>query len=143
MPAPAAAVLLALCAAALTASCSDMGAAWNMNWTRSAARGRIMLVADHPQTLGLKRLESQSRLHPDLRLFLQINGRPDFLAETDSDGQRFLVFYYLDEEVAYAARIPRTKARGMKFDGPHPITAGEIELFGNLRAQHAAAVSSR
>ncbi len=95
-----------------------------------------MLVADHPQTLGLKRLESQSRLYPDLRHFLKSQGWPDFLAETNNEGQRYLVLYYLDGKTAYAARTRRSNGRTMEFTGPYPITEGESELLGDLRKQH-------
>jgi len=109
-----------------------------MGWTQRAAQGRIMLVADHPETLGLKRIESQSKSYPDLRNFIQAQGRPDFLAETDSDRQRYLVLYYLDEKVAYAARIRKSRNHAMEFTRPHPITKGEVELLGNLREKHGA-----
>ena len=137
-PTGAAALILALCTA-LGTSCSDVGAAWDMGWTQRAAQGRIMLVADNPKTLGLRRLESQLKLYPDLRLFLRTRGLPDFLAETNNDHQRYLVLYYIDSATAYAARTSRPDNRTMEFSGPYPITEGEIELLGKLRAKHADA----
>jgi hypothetical protein len=125
---------------AAASSCSHLGAAWDTGWTQRAAQDRIMLVADHPKTLGLRRLESQLKLYPDLRLFLRTHGWPNFLAETDNDHMRYLVFYYLEPPVAYAARTSRPDNRSMEFSGPYPITQGEIELLGKLRAKHSDAI---
>lgn len=131
--------LIAFSLVMVTASCSHLGAAWDTGWTQRAAQDRIMLVANHPKTLGLRRLESQLKLYPDLRLFLRTQGWPDFLAETDNDHMRYLVFYYLDPPVAYAARTSRPDDRSMEFSGPYPITPGEIELLGKLREKHSDA----
>ena len=75
-----------------------------MHWTERAAQDRIMLVRDDPPTLGYKRIVYQSTAHPDLSLFIQRKGRPDFIAETSADNRQYLVLYYLEKENAFVCR---------------------------------------
>lgn len=114
-------------------ACAPIGDAWRAGMTQRAATDQIMLVSNQPPTLGSQRLDSQSRLYPDLGRFLSMTGTPDFLAESENDGRRYLILYYLDNRQAYAARTRRSGNYTMEFAGPYPITEGEYETLGGLR----------
>lgn len=134
MPVPRTAA--AAVAAMVVASCATTGDAWMAGWTQRAANDQIMLVAEAPPTLGAQRLRYQSRVYPDLGVFLAARGRPDFLAETTSERRRYLVLYFLDRRQAFAARTRHPDNRTMEFAGPYPITRREFELLDGLRREH-------
>ena len=114
-------------------ACAPVGDAWRTGWTERAASDQIMLVSNHPSTLGRQRLDSQSRLYPDLGKFLSMSGWPDFLAETSNDGRRYLILYYLDRRQAFAARTRRPDDYSMEFAGPYPITDRENTMFRGMK----------
>jgi len=114
-------------------SCAPVGDAWRTGMSQRAASDQIMLVSNKPQTFGHQRLDSQSRIYPDLGKFLSHSGWPEFLAETSNDGRRYLILYYLDRRQAFAARTRRPDNRSMEFSGPYPITDREKETFDRLR----------
>jgi hypothetical protein len=130
LPARLATILLALLGGF---SCATVGDAWMTGWTERAANDQIMLVADHPPTLGCQRLQYQSQVYPDLATFLAARGWPDFLAETTSGQRRYLVLYFLDRRQAFAARTRHPDDRSMEFAGPYPVTRREYELLDRLR----------
>lgn len=104
-----------------------------MHWTERAAQDRIMLVRDDPPTLGHRRIAYQSTAHPDLGLFIQRKGRPDFIAETSADDRQYLVLYYLEKQNAFVCRSWRNQPNMIMFSGPQDITDKEVELLGELR----------
>jgi len=128
------ALLATFLASLLLASCGSVGDSWTNGITRRAAADQIMLVSNEPPTLGHQRLQTQQRIYGDLKIFLSARGWPDFLAETDNDGRRYLILYYLDKRQAFAARTRRPDDRSMEFAGPYPITDRENEMLQSLKA---------
>src|SRR6478672_13236901 len=68
----------------------------------AAAQDQIMLVRKDPPSFGYQRLVSQALAHPDLGLFVNKHGVPDFLAETGNMERRYFILYYLGERHAFA-----------------------------------------
>jgi hypothetical protein len=126
-------LLSAACACLFASGCGMVGDAWYTGWTDAAARDRIMLVRAAPESLGHQRLVHQSRIYPDLAVFLERKGWPDFIAETANDGQRYVVLYYLGRGEAWAARTNRSVPRLMEFAGPYPMTPNERRLLRQLQ----------
>lgn len=128
-------VALLLLAALLTSCASP-----NVHWTERAARDRIMLVRDRPETLGHKRLVYQASSHPDLADFLRKRGEPDFIAETSSDNRQYMILYYLDSRKAFACRSWRDRADDIEFAGPYKMTERETGILRELqeRSVHTA-----
>lgn len=112
----------------LLASCAG-----GERWSERAARDRIMLVRNQPQTLGHKRLVYQSASHPDLAQFVRQRGEPDFIAETASDDRRYLILYYLDRRQAFACRTWADRSQRIEFAGPYGMTPKEAELLEQLK----------
>ena len=119
------------------ASCGN-----RMHWTERASQDRIMLVADHPPTLGYKRLAHQAESHPDLGSFLRRKGNPDFIAETSSDDLQYLILYYLSRKQAYACRTWRGQAHIIEFAGPYDITSKEVDILRSLKRGDVATTRS-
>ena len=99
----------------------------------SMAHNQMMHVSKDPETFGHYRLDSLARLHPDLGVFLQRRGMPDFLAETSNDGQDYYILYYLDDREAYASRTRPARGGSLEFAGPYPVTKGEYETLDAVR----------
>jgi hypothetical protein len=99
----------------------------------SMAHNQIMVVKAEPATFGHYRLSSQMRIYPDLALFVEKRGLPDFLAETSSGSQHYLILYYLKARQAYAARTRPSQPHGLEFAGPYPITDREKRILSGLR----------
>lgn len=97
------------------------------------ARNQIMWVDEESGTLGYRRLETQSRVYPDLGLFVEKKGRPDFLAETTDSNRSYFILYYLEQRRAYACRTRPGKDRSVEFSGPYPITDKEYETLSEFR----------
>lgn len=126
--------LAALAALALS-SCVPGTQGWNAGWTERAAQDRIMLVRDAPETLGHRRLVYQSAAHPDLGIFLESRGLPDFIAETSSDDRQYLILYYLDSKRAFACRTHRTSGTTIDFAGPYHMTERETKVLRDLQKE--------
>lgn len=107
--------ILIVGAASLGASCSPGGNAGFVKRTTSAANDHIMFVREQPQTFGHQRLSALSGIYPDLGIFLSQQGFPEFLAETNKGGNRYLILYYLDARKAFACRSDTGKSRLVEF----------------------------
>jgi hypothetical protein len=106
----------------------------------SMAHDQIMLVRQSPPSFGYYRLATQSKTYPDVGLFLQKRGVPDFLAETSKDKRHYFIFYYLKARQAYACRTNSTPSAGaVEFAGPYPITDGEFRLLNSFRQEKSKA----
>ncbi|MBC7979557.1 MAG: hypothetical protein H7Y36_03230 [Armatimonadetes bacterium] len=114
-------------------SCSPSGDTGFIRRTTAAANDHIMLVRREPRTFGYQRLSALAQVYPDLGTFLQQQKVPDFLAETNKSGSRYLILYYLQSRKAYACRSAVTKSRQVEFSGPYPITNNEFKTLSKLR----------
>ena len=128
-----------LAAAMLLGSCGPLTNDGYIRRTASAANDRIMLVRDQPLTFGYTRLTVLSQLYPDLGLFIEAKGYPEFLAETMKGGNRYLILYYLKERKAFACRSGSGKSRQVEFSGPYPITDREADTLKALLAKSTEA----
>lgn len=99
----------------------------------SMARNQMMWVRKDPPTFGYYRLESLSKLYPDLGVFLQRKGTPDFLAETANRGRNYFILYYLDRRQAFACRDRPGPRRAIEFAGPYPVTDKEYKTLDGFR----------
>lgn len=117
----------------LAPSCAHTGNDGFVRRTTSAANDHIMFVRQAPQTFGHQRLTALSGVYPDLGIFLNQQGYPDFLAETNKSGNRYLILYYPGSRKAFACRSGTGKSRQVEFSGPYPITDGEFATLNNLR----------
>jgi len=117
----------------LLAACAPARRGWDAGWSERAAKDRIMLVRQTPETLGHRRLVHQSAAHPDLGDFLKGKGMPDFIAETSSDDRQYLILYYLDSRRAFACRTRRHPGTRSDFAGPYPMTERETKLLRELQ----------
>ena len=101
--------------------------------TSAAANDHIMLVRAEPMTLGYKRLAALSEIYPDLAIFLQQKGTPEFLAETNKGENHYLIFYYLKTRKAFACRSGGSDSSDVEFSGPYPVTDREAATLESLR----------
>lgn len=92
-----------------------------------------MLVRKEPPSFGYYRLTSQQAVYPDMALFLQKKGLPDFLAETRDESRSYFIFYYLAPRAAYICRTRSGRPQAMEFSGPYPITAKEYETLVRMK----------
>jgi hypothetical protein len=99
----------------------------------SMARNQMMWVTEKPPTFGYYRLTSLSRLYPDLAMFVENKGLPDFLAETTNRGRNYYILYYLDRRQAFASRDRPGQRRALEFAGPYPITDKEYRTLDRYR----------
>lgn len=99
-----------------------------------------MLVREHPPTTGFRRLIHQAERHPDIRLFLQMQGLPDFIAESSAENRRYMILYFLQTRQAFACRTRNGRAGAVEFAGPYPVTDREYQLLEGFRrnAEQAA-----
>lgn len=118
----------------LLGSCAIFDKSWMPGSAASAAQNQIMLVRKEPPSFGFSRLATRSKIYPDLGLFMQQRGLPDFLAETDGTQDRhYFILYYLRERKAFACRTRPGHAGALEFAGPYPITAREYRLLDGFR----------
>jgi len=117
----------------LLAACAPVRRGWDSGWSERAAKDRIMLVREVPETLGHRRLVYQTAAHPDLGNFLKGKGLPDFIAETSTDDRQYLILYYLDSRRAFACRTRRSPGTVIDFAGPYPMTERETKLLRQLQ----------
>lgn len=117
----------------LLAACAPARRGWDAGWSERAAKDRIMLVRQSPETLGHRRLVYQSAAHPDLGAFFQRKGLPDFIAETSSGDRQYLILYYLDSRRAFRCSTRRHPGTRIEFAGPYPMTDRETKLLRDLQ----------
>lgn len=125
--------LVSASAALLVASCGPQDNEGFVKSTTSAANDHIMFVRHEPQTFGHKRLSAMSGIYPDLGTFLNQQGYPEFLAETNKSGNRYLILYYLPSRSAFACRSGVGNSRQVEFSGPYPVTDREFTTLDALR----------
>lgn len=106
--------------------------------TASAANDHIMLVRRAPTTFGFQRLAALATAYPDLGVFIRQSGDPDFLAETNKGGNRYLILYYTKSRTQFACRTGEGRSRQVEFSGPYPITEGELSTLQGLRTRSEA-----
>ena len=126
----------------LGGGCQSVADAWMTGRTSAVAEDQIMLVRGEPPSLGQRRLMSQSGVYPELGVFLQVQGMPDFVAETSKRERHFLILYYLEAKRAYACRTQAPSTRQIEFSGPYPITPREYLLLSGFKRQAAEAGKS-
>ena len=97
------------------------------------AKDQIMLVRADPPSFGYYRLTTQVKIYPDLELFVNKRGVPDFLAETADNERHYFILYYLQNRQAFACRTQPSQRQGVEFSGPYPITTGEYRLLDGFR----------
>jgi hypothetical protein len=117
----------------LASSCTQIGDSWMSKSMSAAAQNQIMLVRKEPISFGYQRLEVQSLVYPDLKLFISKHGLPDFLAETGTQNRQYFILYYLDQRKAFACRTPAGSRNSIEFAGPYPITDREYRLLNDFR----------
>jgi hypothetical protein len=125
------------CAALFCGACSPTTNFSYLQRTSASANDHIMLVRRDPPTFGFQRLSAHAIALPDLGVFLRQTGEPDFLAETDKSGNRYLILYYTKSGKAFACRTGGDGSRQVEFSGPYPITAGEARTLQDLRDRSA------
>jgi hypothetical protein len=126
--------MLAITALVLLGSCARITApSWLPGSAAALAKDQIMLVRKDPPSFGFQRLTTRSQNYPDLMLFVQQRGIPDFLAETGDRDRQYLILYYLTPRRAYACRTRPGHAGAVEFAGPYPITDGEYRLLDGFR----------
>ena len=117
----------------LLGSCLRFDQSWVFGSAASLARDQIMLVRREPPSFGYSRVVSQSQLYPDLAIFVQQHGLPDFLAETGDKDRHYYILYYLRAHAAYACRTRPRHPGATEFAGPYPITKAEYKLLDSFR----------
>lgn len=124
---------IALFTAMAGTSCVHVGDSWIPGTSASASNNQIMLVRAEPESFGYQRLTGQIRSHPDLGIFVEQRGLPDFLAETHNKDRHYFILYYLKERAAYACRTPVRGGKTVEFAGPYPITDREYKVLDGFR----------
>ncbi|MBC8126697.1 MAG: hypothetical protein H8M99_06070 [Gloeobacteraceae cyanobacterium ES-bin-144] len=109
----------------------------------SMARNHIMFVRKSPQTFGYYRLTSLTQAYPELALFVQNRGAPDFLAETSNRGRNYFILYYLKPRQAFVSRSRLGGEKGVEFAGPYPITRKEYQTLNGLRGADTNRIQAR
>ena len=113
---------------------SACGTGWPLS-SDAAANNQMMLVRKAPPSFGYDRLLVKSEVYPDLGLFLQQTGLPDFYAETNSRERQYLIFYYLEKHHAFACRTRSTRGKEVEFTGPYRITDSEYRLLNGAKRE--------
>lgn len=124
-------------------SCAPGGSAAYLRRTTPAANDHIMLVRQIPPTFGFRRLAALAEHYPDLAVFIRAEGMPEFLAETNKSGNRYLILYYPGTRRAFACRGGAGNSRRAEFSGPYPITDNELKTLRKLEGSAPAAGSQR
>jgi hypothetical protein len=78
-------------------------------------------------------LVTQSGDYPDIALFVQRQGTPDFLVETGNLDRHYFILYYLGTRKAYACRTRPGHPKAVEFSGPYHITAREYRMLDGFR----------
>lgn len=124
--------------ALIGSACSPATNSSYLHRTAGAANDHIMVVRRAPPTFGSQRLAAFATAYPDLSDFLRQSGDPDFLAETQKGGNRYLILYYTKSRKAFACRTGERSSRQVEFSGPYPITDGEARTLRDLRDRSEA-----
>jgi hypothetical protein len=124
---------LGIAAVILLGGCAQFEQSGLPGSASSMARDQMMLVSREPATFGYYRLSSLMRIHPDLALFVDQRGVPDFLAETGSDDRDYYILYYLKSREAYVCRTSHGRGRLVEFAGPYPVTESEYRTLESFR----------
>lgn len=114
-------------------SCTPAGPSGFIKKTDSTANDHIMLVRRTPPTFGFKRLSALAAYYPDLGVFLGQKDLPEYIAETNKNGNRYIILYYPSTRKAYACRSAPGESKGVEFSGPYPITDGELATLNGLK----------
>ncbi len=109
----------------------------------AAAKDQIMLVRQDPPSFGYQRLLTQARTYPDIGVFMDQRGVPDFLAETGNWERHYFILYYLRDRDAFACRTRSNNKQAVEFAGPYPITDSEYKLLDGLRKTAATKMDVR
>lgn len=117
----------------LLAGCADFEESGLPGSASSMARNQMMLVRKEPPSFGYYRLTSQKQIYPDLAIFLEAKGPPDFLAETRDQNRSYFIFYYLTKREAFACRTHPERAKFIEFSGPYPITKKEFKTLNSIK----------
>ena len=117
----------------LLAGCADFEESGLPGSAASMARNQMMLVRKEPPSFGYYRLTSQTQIYPDLAIFVQSKGTPDFLAETRDQHRSYFILYYLGKREAFACRTQPERPQAIEFSGPYPITKKEFKILDDLR----------
>lgn len=136
-------ILFSLLLSFLASSCGVVESPLLPGSAAAAAKDQIMLVRADPQTLGYRRLASQSQAFPDLGTFVRKRGLPDFLAETGNEDHCYFILYYLAARQAYACRSHINRRSPVEFSGPYPITDREYKALSGFREKADAASGVR
>lgn len=115
-------------------SCAPMSSSSELRKTDDAANDHIMFVRQSPPTLGHRRLKALAAYYPDLSIFINIQGVPSFIAETNKSGNRYIILYYPETRKAFAARCDTGNSHAIEFSGPHPITINELKMLNKLKS---------
>lgn len=116
----------------LMTSCGGVGDAM-IDGILPSPENQIMLVRREPPSFGFQRLTIQSRVYPDLALFVNQKGLPDFIAETHNSDRHYFIIYYLAERSAFACRTRSPGSKTVEFAGPYPITDREYKVLDAFR----------
>ena len=128
-------LLVAATACAVLGGCARFEESGLPGSASSIARNQIMYVSEQPQTFGFQRLTTQMKAYPDLHVFVEQRGLPEFLAEARSQNQDYFILYYLARKQAFACRNRIGQARSLEFSGPYPITERESRTLEGFRAK--------
>lgn len=125
-------------------SCAPYRAAWNSGWTEKEANDSIMLVIENPATLGWKRLQYHSTLHPEFREFIAKQGTPDCIAETTQSHRHYMILYYLERRQAYSFRNDtRRVSKPIEVAGPYPVSDKEYSLLSDFQKKAYQSLEKR
>ena len=117
----------------MAVSCTQVGDHWVLGTGNSAAKDQMMLVRADPPSFGYRRLMVHARTYPDLTIFIDAQGLPDFLAETGNYERNYFILYYLSKRQAFACRNRNQGSNAVEFAGPYPITDREFKLLDGFR----------
>ncbi len=120
-------------AGVLATSCAQVGDTGLAGGMAAAAKDQIMLVRSEPPSFGFQRLATQSRVFPDMELFVSQHGLPNFLAEMGNKDRRYFILYYLKDREAFACRTRSGNGKAVEIAGPYPITVREFHLLDGFR----------
>ncbi len=129
--------LLAACAVLFIPACTPIADGMLTRVEARVAHDQMMFVRNEPATFGYQRLLTLMRDHPDLAVFVNQRGMPDFLAETGDRSHRYMILYFLQSRQAFACRTISPRSKAVEFAGPYPITDSEFKTLDGIRLRAA------